>query len=215
MATVTSSSLPGVVRAIVNAALAAVATCVALRFVLVTARLLSTGEEWLAIAVATVVLGIPSALAYKRLYSWRIWVFCAVFAIVSAGGTVLVGYLAKLTWSSGGVPLTPYPRSLLVPILLDEVIVGVAAVVGTLSAWGLSRVVRGRIEIDDRVLCPSCSYCLVGAENLACPECGRSFTFEQLGVTREDVACYRETQGRMARPITPDATSHRRDEMTE
>lgn len=33
--------------------------------------------------------------------------------------------------------------------------------------------------------CPACAYCLIGAAEDICPECGRAFTLEELGITRE------------------------------
>ncbi len=35
--------------------------------------------------------------------------------------------------------------------------------------------------------CPACSYCLIGVAIDRCPECGRAFTLEELGVTREEL----------------------------
>jgi len=36
--------------------------------------------------------------------------------------------------------------------------------------------------------CPGCSYCLIGAPDMVCPECGRGFTLGELGVSREALA---------------------------
>jgi hypothetical protein len=33
--------------------------------------------------------------------------------------------------------------------------------------------------------CPGCRYCLIGVPTDRCPECGRDFTLQELGITRE------------------------------
>lgn len=33
--------------------------------------------------------------------------------------------------------------------------------------------------------CPACDYCLIGVPIDCCPECGRPFTLDELGITRE------------------------------
>jgi hypothetical protein len=36
-------------------------------------------------------------------------------------------------------------------------------------------------------LCPSCGYCLLGLTEHICPECGRPFTFEELGISPREL----------------------------
>jgi hypothetical protein len=35
--------------------------------------------------------------------------------------------------------------------------------------------------------CPTCGYCLIGSPRQICAECGRPFTFEELGITAEEL----------------------------
>jgi hypothetical protein len=199
--TVRTAALPGITGVIAMSLGAAIVASLGLRFVLVTPRALSSGEEWLAIAGTTVVLGVPTAILYRQLYRWRIWIYCAVFSTASAIMTAFVDDFVRHIGDSTGIGLTPYPSSVFLPILMGEGLIGISSVVGTLIAWLLSRIVRGRIEIRSGIFCPDCNYCLAGAEEMRCSECGRVFTYEELGVTPEYAAYYRESQGKMALPI--------------
>ncbi|MEK6643034.1 MAG: hypothetical protein AABZ08_03935 [Planctomycetota bacterium] len=58
----------------------------------------------------------------------------------------------------------------------------------------VSRYLNARIEYVERGanhLCPGCSYDLIGNESMTCPECGRVFTYEELGMTDQE---FRERQ---------------------
>lgn len=48
-------------------------------------------------------------------------------------------------------------------------------------AWLAMRLYAGPIVFQDGTLCPRCAFVLIGAAELVCPECGRPFTFEELG----------------------------------
>lgn len=209
--TVARSTLPGVVGVVLYAALAALGANLALRFVLVTPRALSAGEWWAARAVTGVVSGIPTAVLYRRLHSWRFWLFGACFVCMSAAIMDCVSYLAEAVWSLWHVTLVPYPGLRLVPVSFEALDAGISVFLGTAAAWTLSRIVRGRIVIDERILCPTCGYCIAGSENLICPECGRPFTWEELGVTPECAAGHRDLRVRLARPVTDNTSnvSHR------
>ena len=39
--------------------------------------------------------------------------------------------------------------------------------------------------LQDGTLCPGCGYSLIGNTSEVCPECGRPFTYAELGTTRE------------------------------
>ena len=41
--------------------------------------------------------------------------------------------------------------------------------------------------LSDNVVCPGCDYNLYGLTEQRCPECGRGFTFEELGVSPEEL----------------------------
>ncbi len=57
------------------------------------------------------------------------------------------------------------------------------------SVWISSFVARrrrGRVLIQDGSTCPECGYWLRGNTSRICPECGRGFSFAELGTTREE-----------------------------
>ena len=64
--------------------------------------------------------------------------------------------------------------------------------------WQVLRMFYGPVVVQDGTLCPACGYSLLGTANRVCSECGREFTFKELGTTREDF----ET-----RKITPKETA--------
>jgi hypothetical protein len=64
------------------------------------------------------------------------------------------------------------------------VIVLISALV-TSVAGAVVRRLPPRVVVQDGALCPGCAYCLIGNESMVCPECGRPFTFEELGTTEE------------------------------
>ncbi len=53
--------------------------------------------------------------------------------------------------------------------------------------WTVSRKSRGKLLITDKTYCPNCGYNLLGNTTYICPECGRSFTLEELEINSEDL----------------------------
>ena len=49
-----------------------------------------------------------------------------------------------------------------------------------------------RVILQDGTLCPGCAYSLIGNTSMICPECGRTFTWNELGTTAEALAGGRE-----------------------
>lgn len=61
---------------------------------------------------------------------------------------------------------------------------GVAAV--CVVAWLWVRRWNEVVLLQDGTLCPHCGYSLIGNTTMLCPECGRDFTFRELGTTEEE-----------------------------
>jgi hypothetical protein len=63
------------------------------------------------------------------------------------------------------VNLLIYQVQYLIPTVVVCVALGMAI-------WGLCRLIRGEVLIQDGTLCPECGYSLVGNVSGVCPECG-------------------------------------------
>lgn len=63
-------------------------------------------------------------------------------------------------------------------------IVVVACVIGRIGEY----VLGFRVVMQNGRICPNCKYDLRGNTSMVCPECGRAFTFEELGVTAAEFA---------------------------
>lgn len=110
----------------------------------------------------------------------------AWFAGVGFGiGVVVTGllFLAYVVYSEGSatsrqisIATQGFVAALSCPILYG---------LGSWIAWSLLRTWRPSVVIQDGTLCPSCAYCLRGNTTMRCPECGRAFTFDELGATEE------------------------------
>ena len=61
---------------------------------------------------------------------------------------------------------------------IATVVVGL--LVTLLCRWRFGPLVR-----QDGTMCPRCGYSLIGSVDQTCSECGREFTFQELGTTRE------------------------------
>lgn len=82
-----------------------------------------------------------------------------------------------------------------IPIRIVEYVLMVFLISLVIGAWscaayGMGRllirwVLRTRIVPQDGSHCPNCAYNLTANTSMTCPECGESFTFEQLDTTEE------------------------------
>lgn len=67
------------------------------------------------------------------------------------------------------------------------------------------RLHHGRLVLQDGKSCPRCGYCVAGVRSRICPECGREFTFQELGTTEEELlgGPHPELKGGAGRPQDP------------
>jgi len=80
--------------------------------------------------------------------------------------------------------------SLVSSLMLLVAVIGEAAAV-TRQSWGqtIRQLLTCRLAapIDMKGACPGCGYNLYGLTEQRCPECGRAFTFEEIGATPEEM----------------------------
>ena len=74
---------------------------------------------------------------------------------------------------------------------------GLIALYGMMGclAWVAVKNLPDSVVVQDGTRCPGCAYCLIGASDTICPECGRRFTFAELETTAEAF------RGRTALPV--------------
>ncbi len=58
---------------------------------------------------------------------------------------------------------------------VDFITVTPVCVVASMTAWGLCRLFRGQVVVQDGPLCLNCGYSLIGNVSGRCPECGGAF----------------------------------------
>lgn len=74
---------------------------------------------------------------------------------------------------------------LVMPVVVLTVMSSVTSGIG-LFIWGRFRRKYPVVIVGSSPLCLACGYDLIGNKSLVCPECGRPFTFEELGTTAEE-----------------------------
>lgn len=90
-------------------------------------------------------------------------------------GTALVGVGILGTWNIGAVPVLAFATFLFA-----------GSVFLTIVGWLAINLILGPVRLIDGKSCVACGYCLLGCESMKCPECGRAFTYEELGTTEAE-----------------------------
>jgi hypothetical protein len=83
-------------------------------------------------------------------------------------GTMLVEGISRSTFSFVGFVIIHW---------LGGLVVGAVLLASARAYWPLR----------EGPYCPGCGYCVIGVRERRCPECGRSFTLEELGVSAKEL----------------------------
>lgn len=122
-------------------------------------------------------LGMGILLAFfERNKARLVGLFLAAVAL-----TTLCGVLPPMAnlWATNGQFILP-DDAIAVALVLS--------VFGLPCLWGCAGILDALLPIRIRsVHCPGCGYSLMGLPQQRCPECGRPFTFHELGVTAGDL----------------------------
>jgi hypothetical protein len=135
--------------------------------------------------VCTALAFVPICLVYNRLYGDSAVVFVTVYQLSIQALNLAIGFAMEAYQKH-----IDYHVPLLTRVGTDAGFVFPhhlfgATLFGMLVAWLVLRVRLGPVVLQDGSLCPACGYSLRGCVVQRCPECGREFTFQELGVTAE------------------------------
>ncbi len=138
------------------------------------------------VAFATIVCGTPMVFAYRHLKRWNILLFIGAYSLVTVGLNELLSWVPDIPIvSRGGIRR--------VFIAADNLAICVLG--SNLAAWVICRFRLGPVVVQDSRRCPGCAYDVSGCVEQVCPECGREFTLQELGIGRAKPVAEQGTSG--------------------
>lgn len=120
--------------------------------------------------------------------------FAATIVVVVGRAQVNFGTIRRAAIGGAGIGagLAQLPMILCVAaeglmdiIAFAAMIVGAGLALGAALSLALNALHRMAVRyvMQDGTVCPGCQYCLIGNQSMVCPECGRPFTYIELGTT--------------------------------
>ena len=134
--------------------------------------------------ITALLMLVPVPWVYRHTPGWRIVVYGVIYALGLVIWTETIWLL--LVEMELKIPVLYVPGLVSMFLFNSNLLVGGFGLV--CLTWLICRLVRGPIVQQDGTLCPNCAYSLLGCVEQVCPECGREFTFQELGTTREQFA---------------------------
>ena len=189
---VQSERIAGVGRAILWATIHGLGATIVTNWTFVRAPTLPLAVEHIVrMAIILVLLtAIPIYMLYERIISRRMIVYSVTYAL----NLVLWSRLIRYCHLQLDIPIPLlYRPGLNVDYLFPSNLL-VAGLAGSWLGWGLARWRRGPIVVQNGTQCPGCAYSLLGCVAQVCPECGREFTFQELGTTKQEFTMKRAQQ---------------------
>lgn len=120
-----------------------------------------------------IVLALLLIWSLRRVLFWRVLEYLAVGMLCLWGGFLLGGDVL--------LAFAPQPHPSFWGFALLHAILGVVVGLILIGVW------RVWYPIRRGPYCPRCDYCLIGSAAEVCPEYGRAFRLEELGVTAEEL----------------------------
>ena len=131
------------------------------------------------------VAGAPMRRIYRRLIRWQSLHFTLLYTLIVVGLNVLCRVFNWVYAAFADEPFPVFRRGGTMPLFIDGQTLAGICLLGSGLAWAWCRCQLGVVVAQDGTMCPGCGYSLIGCTNQLCPECGREFTFQELGTTRD------------------------------
>ena len=141
-------------------------------------------DPWMlvhAVFIVGVLTVAPIPWLYRHIPGWRVVAFGVIYALGLVAWKELV--IIPLCGMGFRIPLVYSPGVAVLFLFTSHL--AVCGFVGCCTAWLICRWVRGSIVPQDGTLCPNCAYSLAGCTGQMCPECGREFTYQELGAVED------------------------------
>ncbi|MCG3137092.1 MAG: hypothetical protein HJJLKODD_00934 [Phycisphaerae bacterium] len=190
-------------KLIINSVLVGMAASVALWLFLVPLMLLVMSWGKLFAGVTYMVLGIfilswltAIIIADRRFHFQIITGPRAAWVGATVGAAANLLPLIRLLWVKGP---TLYKMQY---FSIWAISIAVAAYL-TWQIWVIRNNLGARTVITTQPECPCCGYQLIGNRSKVCPECGRAYSYSELGVTAEEFEKRTRDQGEQARGNRP------------
>ena len=163
-------------------------------------RFFSSNHPWLEvlfkIACVAVFSGLPVAFVYRSLYrsGWFSFtvVYLGLIQLLNLFAVLLAIAYSELT----GSPIPIINRVNSEATFMYPHYLAFASALGMICTWTICRSIYGKVILQDGTKCPGCGYTVIGSFAQICPECGREYTKQELGIHRHAARCATATAAR-------------------
>ena len=150
-----------------------------------------TGVGYWMFVLAAIFLAAPIPWLYRRVIRSQLIAYCIVVPLLLCFFTLAMELLEDV--KKPDIFFIHRDPLMIVHINLYTLLILSFSTLALVSV--ICRLWFGPMIIQNGTMCPGCSYSLVGCDNQTCPECGREFTYQELGTTREELQKKCSTSG--------------------